>query len=63
MLVKDYHGKNAEQVFWTFDAALVGKICDVLKQAASEEGQWTEKREAQGTVTIELIREKLNGGR
>ena len=50
MLVKDYRGKNAEQEIWKFDAALVAQICDVLKQAAIEEGQWTEKRDAKGSV-------------
>lgn len=40
MLVKDYCGKNAEQVIWSFDGALVATILDVLKQAAIEEGDW-----------------------
>ena len=44
MLVKDYPGKNAEQEIWKFDASLVAQVCDVLKQAAIEEGQWTEAR-------------------
>jgi hypothetical protein len=50
MLVKEYRGKNAEQEIWKFDASLVAQICDVLKQAAIEEGQWTEKREAKGAL-------------
>jgi hypothetical protein len=50
MLVKDYRGKNAEQEIWKFDSALVAKFCDTLKQAAIEEGQWTEKRELSGAV-------------
>jgi hypothetical protein len=44
MLVKDYRGKNAEQEIWKFDAALEAQIKDTLKQAAIEEGQWTEAR-------------------
>ena len=44
LLMKDYPGKNAEQVIWKFDAALEARIADNLKQAAIEEGQWTEKR-------------------
>src|ERR1035437_7239639 len=44
MLVKDYRGKNAEQVIWKFDSALEARIADNLKQAAIEEGQWTEKQ-------------------
>jgi len=43
MLVKDYRGKNAEQMIWKFDGALVAQINDTLKQAAIEEGQWTGK--------------------
>ena len=51
MLVKDYRGKNAEQEIWKFDGALVTKILDVLKQAAIEEGQWSEKRDQEaGTI-------------
>jgi hypothetical protein len=63
MLVKDYRGKNAEQEIWKFDAALVAQICDVLKQAAIEEGQWTEKSEAKGSVGISEIIARLNAGR
>src|ERR1700694_3557030 len=59
MLVKDYRGKNAEQEIWKFDAALVAQTCDVLKQAAIEEGQWTEKRDAKGSVGISVIMERL----
>jgi hypothetical protein len=44
MLVREYRGKNAEQEIWKFDAALVSRINATLKQAAIEEGQWTEKR-------------------
>jgi hypothetical protein len=63
MLVKDYRGKNAEQEIWKFDGAPVSQICNALKQAAIEEGQWTETREAPGTLSIEFIRAKLNEGR
>jgi hypothetical protein len=48
MLVKDYRGKNAGQEIWKFDAGLEAQIKDTLKQAAIEEGQWTEKRDAKG---------------
>jgi len=63
LLVKDYRGKNAEQEIWKFDAALVAQIQDVLKQAAIEEGQWTEKRGLSGSVGIDVIRARLNAGR
>ena len=63
MLVKDYRGKNAEQEIWKFDASLVAQINDVLKQAAIEDGQWTEKREAKGALGISVIKERLNAGR
>jgi hypothetical protein len=62
MVMKDYRGQNAEQEIWKFDASLVAQICDVLKQAAIEEGQWTEKREAKGSVGISVIMERLNAG-
>src|ERR1035437_1069588 len=52
MLVKDYRGKNAEQVIWKFDSALEARIADNLKQAAIEEGQWTEKRETKIGVVV-----------
>jgi hypothetical protein len=41
-LVKDLRGKDATQVVWKFDSALEAKIFEALKQAAIEEGQWTE---------------------
>jgi hypothetical protein len=46
-----------------FDASLVTQICDVLKQAAIEEGQWTEKRETKGGVGMSEIMARLNAGR
>ena len=63
MLVKDYRGKNAEQEIWKFDASLVAQICDVLKQAAIEERQWTEKRPLSSEVGISEIMARLNAGR
>src|ERR1035437_1219173 len=63
MLVKDYRGKNAEQVIWKFDAALETKIFEALKQAAIEEGQWTEKRDVSATLSMDAIKAKINRGR
>ena len=37
--------------------------CDVLKQAAIEEGQWTEKRQLSSEVGISEIMARLNAGR
>ena len=62
MLVKDYRGKNAEQEIWRFDAALVTQINATLKQAAIEEGQWSEKREVKSTETAERVA-RINRGR
>src|ERR1039457_71476 len=59
MLVKDYRGKNAEQEIWKLDATLVSQINATMKQAAIEEGQWSEKREMSGGVDIELARVEL----
>jgi len=38
-MVKDYRGKNGEQVVWKFNAPLLSQINDVLRQVAIEEGQ------------------------
>ena len=46
LLGKDYRGKDANQEVWKFDSALEARLADDLKQAAIEEGQWSEKREA-----------------
>ena len=62
MLVKDYRGKNAEREIYRFDAALVAQMNDTLKQAAIEEGQWTEKRETAGT-NINVLMDLINEGR
>jgi hypothetical protein len=45
LLVKDYRGKNAEQVIWKMDTGTESSIRDDLKQIAIEEGTWNEKRE------------------
>ena len=63
MLVKDYRGKNAEQETWKFDAALEAQINATMKQAAIEEGQWSEKREMSGSVPLEVAKAILNSGR
>jgi cell division septum initiation protein DivIVA len=60
MLVKDYRGKNAEQEIWKFDAALVTQINATMKQAAIEEGQWSEKREMSGQRPRSEIKARLN---
>jgi hypothetical protein len=54
LLVKDYRGKDANQEIWKFDAALVTQICNALKQAAIEEGQWSAKRD-QGPNRGEVV--------
>lgn len=52
MLVQDYRGKDADRMVWKFDGALVAQINDTLKQAAIEEGQWTEKRDTGTGVVV-----------
>jgi hypothetical protein len=59
VLMKDYRGKDANQVIWKFDSALEARIADNLKQAAIEEGQWTEKREVSGRVGVEVAKVEL----
>ena len=63
LLMKDFRGKNAEQVIWRFDSGLESRLADNLKQAAIEEGQWTEKRDFAGGVGIAAIKAQLNAGR
>jgi Terminase small subunit len=62
LLVKDYRGKDANQEVWKFDAALESKIMEALKQAAIEEGQWTEKREIKDAGAAER-KARINRGR
>ena len=62
MLVKDYGGKNAEQEIWKLDATLVSQINATLKQAAIEEGQWSEKREVKDAGLAERTA-RINRGR
>jgi hypothetical protein len=59
MLVKDFRGKDANQEIWKFDGGLESKIFECLKQAAIEEGQWTEKRDTTGTAAIDIARVEL----
>ena len=51
-----------EVAIWRFDAALVAQIAAVLKQAAIEEGQWSEKREMSGSVPLEVAKAIPNSG-
>ena len=63
LLTKDYRGKNAEQPFYKIDSALIAERNANLKQAAIEEGQWSEKRESSTTINITLIKARLHAGR
>jgi hypothetical protein len=63
LLMKEFRGKNGEQVIWMFDAALEARIADNLKQAAIEEGQWTEKRETAREDTAAIVIANLHAGR
>jgi hypothetical protein len=63
LLVKDYRGKDAKQEIWKFDGSSISKIIDALKQAAIEEGQWNEKREAKGSLSIDMTIARLHAGR
>ena len=62
LLVKDYRGKDANQEVWKFDSALEARLAEDLKQAAIEEGQWTEKRDFSGTVGLSVIKARLHAG-
>jgi hypothetical protein len=62
-VVKDYRGKDATSVVWKFDAAVEAAIRDALKQAAIEEGQGTEKRDAGGAAELADLKARINKGR
>ena len=46
-----------------FDAALMAQLNGTLKQVASEEGQWTEKRDLTGSISIATGNALLTAGR
>jgi phage terminase small subunit len=60
MLVKEHRGKNGQQEIWKFDVAVVSQINATLKQAAIEEGQWSEKRELSDSVAISVRRARID---
>jgi hypothetical protein len=62
MLVKEHRGKNAQQEIWKFDAALVSQINATMKQAAIEEGQWSEKRQLSDSRAISVRRARIEAG-
>jgi hypothetical protein len=63
LLVKDYRGKEANQEVWKFDSALEARLADDLKQAAIEEGQWSEKREVNASAGLAQLKANINRGR
>ena len=62
MLVKEHRGKNGKQETWRFDAALVAQMNATMKQAAIEEGQWSEKREVTDDAAAAAIKASLKRG-
>jgi hypothetical protein len=63
LLVKDYRGRDANQVVWKFDASLESRITETLKQAAIEEGQWSEKRDPNAERAFSQMKANINRGR
>ena len=61
LLIKDYRGKDANREIWKFDSALEAKIFDALKQAAIEEGQWTEKRDVNAAAVLAEMKARSTG--
>jgi hypothetical protein len=62
LLVKDDRGKNAEHEIFKFDTGLISQMNATMKQAAIEEGQWSEKRDTARQANDDLVA-KLNAGR
>jgi hypothetical protein len=54
--------KDANQEVWKFDSALEVRLADDLKQAAIEQGRWSERREVQ-TVGAAERKARINRGR
>ena len=63
MLVKDYRGKDANEIVWKFDGGLMAQINNTLKQAAIEEGRWIEKRDFSGVVSMNVVKARLSADR
>ena len=62
-LVKDYRGKDANQVVWKFDSAVEAPIRDALRHVAIEEGQRTEKRDTCGGASqLAELKARINRG-
>jgi hypothetical protein len=62
MLVRDFKGKDANQVVYKFDASLVNELNKVEKQAAEELGQWVPKSETTTFDAVEMVK-MLHEGR
>jgi hypothetical protein len=62
MLVRDFKGKDANQVVYKFDASLVNELNKVEKQAAEELGQWVPKSETSTFDAVEMVK-MLHEGR
>ncbi len=63
MLVKDYRGKDANQEIWKYDSAPLAKLIEAAKNVAIEEGQWTEKRDYSGSMSLVERKARLNVAR
>ena len=62
MLLKEHRGKNGQQEIWKFDVAVVSQINATLKQAAIEEGQWSEKRQLSDSQANSVLAARMAAG-
>ena len=62
LLARDYRGKDADHAIYKFDAAVIEKLNETLKQVAIESGQWIEKSQVKSDLSLGII-EKLQAGR
>ena len=51
LLFRDFKGKDAGTPVYRFDAAIVNKLNETLRQAAQEMGQWGENQPAARELT------------
>jgi hypothetical protein len=58
LLVRDWKGKDATKAVYKTDTALMGRILDIMRQAADELGQWVQKQDTEMKVDLVAILEQ-----
>jgi hypothetical protein len=61
LFVRDYKGQNANRAVYKLDDTLLRELRAHEQQAAQELGQWTERREVTGALTVMSLDAILSG--